>query len=94
MTKPLIPDYSPFEEAFEQFLFMRKTIKKPATPYAIELLEKKLKKLAGDNTELAIDILNQSTINNYQDLYPLKSDNNSQTINLPGPTNYKPISDQ
>lgn len=62
-----------FEKAFCNFLEMRNKIKKPATDKAIELIMGELHKLAPDNEELKIEILNQSTRNNWQDVYQLKN---------------------
>jgi hypothetical protein len=49
---------------------MRKTIKKPATPYAQKLIIKKLAKLGGDPNRL----LEQSIENSWQDIYSLKTE--------------------
>lgn len=55
-----------------EFIKMRNLIKKPMTDKALELLINKLKKLANNNSELAVEILNQSIANSWQDIYPLK----------------------
>lgn len=60
------------EEVFKKFIDMRKKIRKPATEHAIELLRIKLKELSMGDDNLAIEILNQSIINSYQGLFPLK----------------------
>ncbi|USA54623.1 hypothetical protein NDN13_05365 [Acinetobacter sp. C32I] len=52
------------------FVEMRKTIKKPLTERAAKII---LKKLRDDFKDQANVILDQSTVNNYQDIYPLKS---------------------
>ena len=49
---------------------MRKSIKKPATNKAIEMIIKKLEKV--DNEELAIQMLERSIINNWQDVYEIQ----------------------
>ena len=59
-----------FEQTFYDFLKMRKKIKKPATEKAIELLLNKLEKI--DNEEKAIKMLEQSILNNWQDVYEPK----------------------
>ena len=69
-------------EAFLEFAKMRKKIKKPiSTQHTVDLLIKKLKELCTVNEHMdndkAIEILNQSVMNNWQDLYGLKSNNNS-----------------
>lgn len=71
--------------AFIYFVDMRKAIKKPMTERAITLAMNKLKKLSAipfsdsmDN-DLAIQILEQSTMNCWQDLYPLKDNSNKRS---------------
>lgn len=63
--------------AFEKYLEMRKQIKKVPTAHAIDLIKKEVWKLAGKNEDLAIAILNQSTKNNWTDVYQLKENNNN-----------------
>lgn len=78
------------EIAFDDFLEMRKKAKKAPTARAIELLKRKLNELA-DDENIKIQILNQSTLNNWQDLYPLKTATSSSTknqTNQPEPTAY------
>lgn len=65
---------SDFEIAFDSYLVMRKKIKKPATENAIELAKSKLNKLSGGDEQLAIEILNQSILNCWVDIWPLKTD--------------------
>jgi hypothetical protein len=65
-------------QAFTDFVDMRKKIKKPLTDRAIEMQKKKLKELSclpfseTMDTDLAIKILNQSTMNSWLGLFPLK----------------------
>lgn len=65
---------SVLEVAFNDFLEMRKKIKKPVTERAVELLKTKLWKLAEKNKETALKIINQSIVNSWQDFYALKQD--------------------
>jgi hypothetical protein len=65
-------EISEFNKAFDAFYEMRRKIKKPATPVAQTLILKELKKIAGDDEDMIIAILNQSTRNCWQDVYPLK----------------------
>ena len=51
---------------------MRKAIKKPLTTYGLELAIKKLKNLSGDINE-QVEIVNQSVMNSWQGLFPLKN---------------------
>jgi hypothetical protein len=64
-----------FESAFDGWIEMRKKIRKAPTARAIELARNKLEKLAPNNEELQVQIINQSILNSWQDLFPLKSDN-------------------
>ena len=69
-------------EAFLEYAKMRENIKKPiSTQHTVDLLVKKLKELSTVNGHMdndkAIEVLNQSIMNNWQDLYGLKSNNNS-----------------
>lgn len=57
--------------AFYEFIKMRKLVKKPMTDRALQLMINKLYKIS-KNTDEAIKILEQSIINNWQDVYPLK----------------------
>lgn len=74
------PNDDLLNQAFSDFVDMRKKIKKPMTDRAITLAMNKLKELAAipfsdsmDN-DLAIKILEQSTMNCWQGLFPLKED--------------------
>ena len=57
--------------ALIEFLKMRKRIRKPMTTYALKLLTKKLDKMA-NSANVKVDILNQSIVNGWQDVYALK----------------------
>ena len=59
-----------FWNTFYEFLDMRKKIKKPATEKAIKLLLSKLEKIKDEAK--AIEILEKSIVNNWQDVYGLK----------------------
>ena len=66
------------DAAFAEYVIMRKQIKKPMTDRAVTLAMKKLQDLAtplpGDSMDnaLAVQILNQSVMNSWQGLFPLK----------------------
>ena len=63
-------------QAFVDYVEMRKKIKKPlATDRAVKLAMDNLKKLSGGDNAIAIQILNQSIMNSWQGLFPLKQDN-------------------
>ena len=61
-------------QTLQDFLKMRKTIKKPMTERAIKDLLSKLDKLV-DTDQGKIDILEQSIFNSWQGIFPLKQDN-------------------
>ena len=62
------------ESSIRDFIDMRKTIKKPMTSRALELLIKNLEKLTNLEEE-KIAILNQSIEHGWQTVYPLKTNN-------------------
>lgn len=77
-TETYFPNDESLNQAFLDYLEMRKQIKKPMTDRAIELAIKKLEELSAlpfsdsmDN-DLAIQILNQSVMNSWQGSFPLK----------------------
>ena len=67
------------------FMDMRKIIKSPLTPRALTMLLNKLKTMSS-NEEKQIEILNQSIINNWKSIYPLKDNNKAWS----GKKAYKP----
>lgn len=85
--KIYFPNDESLNQAFLDYLEMRKQIKKPMTDRAVELAIKKLKELSAlpfsdsmDN-DLAIQILNQSIMNSWQGLFPLKEQKTNNTPN-------------
>lgn len=69
------------DAALEDYKAYRKQMKKPMTDRAMQLALKKLNSLAGDDTEQKIAIIEQSIVNGWQGLFPLKQEhkaNNSQ----------------
>jgi hypothetical protein len=68
----LIPK-SELELTFDSYLEMRKQIKKPATPYAIELIKKKLVQMTQNNESEMCELLNQSIVNSWAGIYPIKN---------------------
>lgn len=57
-----------------EFIKMRKAIKKPLTTRGLELMITKLYKLT-TNTNEQIEILNNSIMNNWQGIFPIKQEN-------------------
>lgn len=68
---------SPLEITLDDFKEFRKKIKKPLTPKAEQLLLSKLNNLASDDTT-KIAILEQSILNGWQGVFPLKEDRQQQ----------------
>ena len=73
--------YFPLDEqlnsTFLDFIEMRKKIKSPMTERAITLMLNKIDRLAGTDSVLAINILEQSIMNGWKDVYPLKDNKNN-----------------
>jgi len=69
------------EKCIESFKDHRKKIKKPMTDRAVELLKIQLEKLAPDNDDKKIDILNQSIFNGWQGIFELKQGGQSGVNN-------------
>lgn len=59
-------------EVLYEFEQMRKSIKKPMTDVARKRLIRELQKLAGENVQMMIKILDQSILNSWAGVYPLK----------------------
>lgn len=76
--KTYFPNDELLNQAFLDYLKMRRQIKKPMTERAVELAIKKLEELSalpfsgGMDNDLAVKILNQSVMNSWQGLFPLK----------------------
>ena len=73
------------ENTIKDFIDMRKTIKKPMTTKALELLIRNLEKLTNLEEE-KIAILNQSIEHGWQTVYPLK-----EKIKIKQEENYKEV---
>ena len=58
--------------AWNEYVAMRKKLKKPLTSYAESLAKKKLIELSAGDIEHAIEILDQSTFNCWLGLFPIK----------------------
>ena len=64
-------DEPKLDTAVKEFITFRKKIKKPMTDHAVKLMLSKLNKLTSDTDE-QVEILNQSILNGWQGIYPLK----------------------
>lgn len=67
-----LPDWLPLPE-WEGFLAMRKKIKKVPTDRAIDLMIMKLETLRAAGEDIGA-VLDQSTMGNYQGLFPVRQD--------------------
>lgn len=63
-----------FDLTFDKFVEMRNKTKK-ITDHAIVLIKKKLIELSIGDEKVSIEILNQSIINSWADVYPIKKEN-------------------
>ena len=72
------PSYYPndceLDQAFKDFLEMRKAKNKPLTEKAISIAINKLNKLSKGDNNKAIQILNESILNSWTDLFPLREE--------------------
>ena len=84
-----LPSWLPVD-AWNAFLAMRKTIKKPATDYAQKLLIKKLAAFYANDLDPGV-ILNQSIVGGWQDLYAPKE---PSTERVAFPFARAPVADQ
>lgn len=78
--KVYYPEDAELNQAFIDYVEMRKKIKKPlATERAIKLAMNNLQKLSEGDNDVAIKILEQSIVGSWQGLYPLKNESVKQT---------------
>lgn len=75
-------DVPELNKAIIDFIDYRKGIKKPMTENAVSLLISKLNKLSGSIPE-QIEILNQSIVNGWQGIFPLKKATAGRTEQVP-----------
>jgi predicted transcriptional regulator len=72
-------------KTFINFIQMRISIKKTPTKNAVELLVKSLKQLSNSNKDLAIKIIENSILNNWQKFFELKTNNSTNFVKQPQP---------
>ena len=73
------PDDFLLNEKYIEFLNFRKAIKKPLKDVSIKANIKQLLKLAGNNSDVAIQIMEQSIANGWQGFFELKQIKNGNT---------------
>lgn len=77
-VKEIYADLPPeLQNSVEDFIAHRKAIKRPMTDNALRLMLKNLNTLSGGDVQTSIKILEQSVLNGWQGIFPLK--NESQT---------------
>lgn len=74
-------DIDKLVEAIYAFVEFRKGIKKPMTEYAVELMVKKLAELSKCDIWTSVDILQQSIMNGWQGIFPLKENRTNSANN-------------
>jgi len=81
-----------FIECYNDFVKMRKKIKKPMTERAEKMILNKLVKMCGEDTKQAVAILERSILKSWQDVFPLPEDktNSNNAVAKPNtPIDYK-----
>lgn len=78
-------DLSPLEKAMDDFTKHRKAMKKPLTDRARELILMDLERLAPNDPETQIAIINQSIKRGWQGVFPLKDDSPKPAAPKNGP---------
>ena len=74
-------DSNELGSAIHNFVEFRKGIKKPMTEYAVELMVKKLAEMSKCDIWISIDILEQSIMNGWQGIFPLKENKGNSVPN-------------
>lgn len=77
LAHPLLED-GEVNEAFADFLAMRKKMRRPATDRAIKLLLKTLIELSMGKPQVAVKIIDRSITNCWLDFYQLKEEDTVQ----------------
>lgn len=80
-----VKEKNEFEKTLDEFIKMRKAIKKPITEEWIKLVKQKLEKMYPGNQDLQIQVLQNSISNSWQWVFPLKEgkdkiDQNSELV--------------
>lgn len=78
-VKVYYPADETLNEAFLDYIDMRKKIKSPMTDRAITMAIKKLDELSNGDNDVAIRILEESIMNGWKGLFPLKDESRKQT---------------
>jgi len=78
-NKAYFPNDEKLNSAFADYVDTRKKIKSPMTDRAVDLAISKLMKLSNGDNDTAIEILNNSIVNGWKGLYPLKETKKQET---------------
>ena len=84
------PEDEKLNQAFTEYVAMRKQIKAPMTDRAVELAIKKLSDMSKGDNDVAIAILEQSVLNSWKGLFELKGTTNKASGN-PGGINWDEV---
>lgn len=71
------PNDEELNQAFLDYVSMRKAIKKPLTERAVKMAMSKLQRLSNGDDDLAIQILEQSIFNCWLGVFPLRDETKS-----------------
>lgn len=86
-----VKEKTEFDKALEDFVEMRKKIKKPLTEQWLKLIKDKLEKMYPWKEYLQIKVLNNSISNSRQGVFPLKEE--EKTERKWNPYDYRDLSD-
>lgn len=82
-SSPLTANNPKLRESCEEFIKMRKLIKKPLTNMALKLALNKAYELAGGDPEKMKAIIDQSVLNSWQGVFPLKDETYTTSTSKP-----------
>lgn len=91
-SSPLTANNPELRESCEEFIKMRKLIKKPLTNMALKLALNKAYELAGGDPNKMKAIIDQSVLNSWQGIFPLKEETASQPRKSSG-SSYNPFTE-
>lgn len=77
-TTSEVKEKTEFEKTLDEFIKMRKAIKKPLTEEWIKLVKQKLEKMYPGNQDLQIQVLQNSISNSWQWVFPLKEEEKTE----------------
>jgi len=82
----ILPDWIPLE-AWNDFLEMRRSLRRPLTRKAVALMLRKLVKLREEGQSIQA-VLEQSTLNSWQDVFPIRQEHGNGRTNTNEPKSF------